>query len=640
MFLMSASGVTAQVPVREGSDYTVKGSSKKSMHSKSVQNTNPLLQDYDVKFYFLDIEAISTSDHIGGNTSVLVEVVNNPLSTLVLELLDQLTVDSVLIDGALSVFAHSNHEVSITLPREYAIGERLTAKVYYHGTSGPGMFSEVDGNWDIPVTATLSEPFYARDWFPCKQDLRDKADSVYVFVTTDYGLSAASNGLLTGTSYLPNGKIRYEWKSNYPIAFYLISIAVSDYEEYSIEALPAEGDPILIQNYIYDRDGCLEYYKEGIDMTINIMIEFIDLFGPYPFREEKYGHYLWPWGGGMEHQTMSGMGGFSFYLVAHELGHSWYGDYVTCATWQDIWINEGFATFAGYIALEKIYPAAAYDERVRIYNRALREPEGSVYIPAGMPLTDGRIFSSNLSYNKGMTLLNMIRFILDDDELFFQSLRDYTAVYADSVATGLDFKEELEKSTGMDFTDFFDQWYFGFGFPSFDVSWGQDGDTVTIYSSQTTSSKNTTLFKTPMEYKLEFMTGGDTIVRVDHMENDEEYTFYFDKTIRRVVVDPRNMVLDGEATVKRLAGIESFEQHFALYPNPVDDHFTISPQEDWAGELRIEISNELGQRVYSESIEHRPYMKHVITPGIRTTGLYFVRIISGTNVEIHKIIIE
>ena len=200
-------------------------------------------------------------------------------------------------------------------------GSLITTQVFYGGQTGEGMVREVDEDWGVPVTFTLSEPFYAKDWFPCKETLGDKADSVHVYITTDYGLKGVSQGIHTGTTYFPNGLVRYEWKSTYPIAFYLISIAVADYQEYNLEVQPSGfTSPILIQNFIYNVPGCLETYADQIGATLPMMELYSELFGPYPFREEKYGHYLWPWGGGMEHQTMTGMGNFEFYLIAHELG--------------------------------------------------------------------------------------------------------------------------------------------------------------------------------------------------------------------------------------------------------------------------------------------------------------------------------
>ena len=293
-------------------------------------NSNPLLEDYDVKFYGLDVEVDNHSDQIGGSTTILVEVRKNAFATLVFELYQGLEVDRVLVDGAEMSFTHSDDELSIALSTVRDSGALISTQIYYGGQTGEGMLMEIDEEWGVPVTYTSSEPFYSKDWFPCKQDLTDKADSVHVFITTDYELMGVSNGIHTGTTYFPNGDVRYEWKSNYPIDFYLISIAVADYTEYKLEVQPAGiSKPILIQNFLYDIPGCLDTYRDQINVTIPIMEVFCDYFGPYPHREEKYGHYLWPRGGGMEHQTMTGMGNFEFYLVAHELGHSWFGNYVT-----------------------------------------------------------------------------------------------------------------------------------------------------------------------------------------------------------------------------------------------------------------------------------------------------------------------
>ena len=116
----------------------------------------------------------------------------------------------------------------------------------------------IDQNWGFPVTYTLSETWHAKEWFPCKEVLSDKADSVYVFITTNSNCKAAGNGMLNRTVYLPNGKIRYEWKSNLKTAYYLIFVIVADYQEYNIYAHPAAAqNPVLIQNYLYDHPFCL-----------------------------------------------------------------------------------------------------------------------------------------------------------------------------------------------------------------------------------------------------------------------------------------------------------------------------------------------------------------------------------------------
>ena len=620
-----------------------------ALKSVTALNSNPLLKDYDVKFYKLDIEANNKSDHIQGNVTMLARVQNNPLSTLVVELHNGLVVDRILVNGEEKQFSHVGDEISISLGNPLDTGAMVTTQIFYGGQTGGGMVTETDEDWEVPVTYTSSEPFFSKDWFPCKEDLEDKADSVHVFITTDYGLKAVSNGILTGTTYFPNGKVRYEWKSNYPIAFYLISFAVAEYIEYNIEARPAGlSNPIFIQNFLYNRPGCLDTYRDQINVTIPIMELFCDLFDSYPFREEKYGHYMWPRGGGMEHQTMTGMGNFEFYLVAHELGHSWFGNYVTCATWQDIWINEGFATYAGYLATENLGPEYADDERAYRFESAMREPDGTVYIPADEADDPSRIFSGNLSYNKGMALIHMIRFELQDDEVFFLTLRNFISRYANDVATGLDFKEVLEETSGMDFTDFFNQWYFGAGYPIYEVDWEQQDQTVTIQSMQTTSSTLTTLFKMPVEYRL-FYPGGDTTVRVQHSVNEETYAFNVTQSIDSIQIDPDNEVLNGVAGVQETTQKKSSSSRFSIYPNPNNGSFTfklIDGLEEVRSEkplkdITVEVYNVRGQKVYSRRFEGcLSYLTYAVEPGAISSGIYYVRFAYGNSFEIKKIIVE
>ncbi len=613
--------------------------------SASVQslNDNPLLEDYDVKFYGLDVQVNSSSDRIQGSTTILLETRENSFETLVLELHYTLAVDKVLVDGAQVNFSHNDEELYIDLNYPLDSGSLLNTQVFYGGQTGEGMVSERDDDWGVPVTFTLSEPFYAKDWFPCKENLGDKADSVHVFITTDYELTAVSQGILTGTTYFPNGKVRYEWKSNYPIAFYLISIAVADYQEYNLEVQP-EGisSPILIQNFVYNVPGCLETYQDQIGVTLSMMELFSELFGPYPFRNEKYGHYLWPWGGGMEHQTMTGMGNFEFYLIAHELGHSWFGDYVTCATWQDIWINEGFATMAGYLATEFLAPEYADGEREYRFNRALREPEGTVFVPEEDADNDSRIFSGNLSYSKGMALLYMIRFELDDDDLFFLTLRNFLDRYGNDVATGLDFKEVLEENSGMNFDDFFNQWYFGAGFPIYEVSWEQQDQTLNLTSTQTTSSTQTPLFRMSMEYRI-MHSGGDTLVRVFHGANEENYQFHVDGLVSSVEIDPHNHVLDGVAD-ERKSTREDLAV-FAMSPNPNRGSFhfrmldvgSMEPAEP----VNLEIFSSTGQLVHRASFEGcLPYMDYPVDMKHPVKGLYYARFTCGNHMEILKVLVE
>ncbi len=612
-----------------------------SQHQVNALNDNPLLEAYDVKFYGLDVEADNQSDHIQGSVTILLEVLEDQFSILVFELISSLKVDSVLIWGEQHSFSQQDDELHISLNTPWGKGMVISAQVFYGGQTGEGMQMEVDDEWNVPVTYTSSEPFGSKDWFPCKENLADKADSVHVFVTTDYALMAVSQGIFTGTTYFPNGKVRYEWKSNYPIAYYLISIAIADYLEYSLESQPpGSSEAFLIQNFVYDTPGCLDQYREQINGTLAIMDVFCELFGPYPFRQEKYGHYLWPRGGGMEHQTMTGMGNFEFYLVAHELGHSWFGNYLTCATWQDIWVNEGFATYAGYLATEHLGPEYAEGERQYRFERALREPEGSVYIPIEEAENSNRIFSGNLSYNKGMAIIHMIRFELQDDDLFFETLRSFIDIYADSVATGLDFKAVLEETSGLDFTDFFNQWYFGAGFPYYQVFWEQQDGMLTLHSNQTPSSDSNPLFKMSMEYMIHY-PGGDTLVRMFQEKSKETWLIPMQHQVEGVTVDPRNQVLKLITGQQNEAMLKETALPYIIGPNPNKGVFTFKSTVPQEKDVKVDIYNITGKLIYTGRFEAcMPYLEYRIEPDGLTSGICIVRFSSDSGEEIYKILVE
>jgi len=548
---------------------------KETMYSSRAKANNIALDDYDVTFYFLDLEANNTSTTISGNTTIGAVVKVPSLQTLVFELNSDLIVDSVLVNGARHDPVAGDDIVTVELEVPVSYKEYFSVQVFYRGTVMAegffaGMSTGIDPTWENQVTWTLSEPYSALDWFPCKQILSDKADSVYVFITTDNTLMAGSNGMLTGVVPLPGEKVRYEWKSNHPIAYYLISMTIADYQDYSLFAHP-DGflDSILIQNFIYDDPDYLTQNRPLIDNTGELVELFSSLYALYPFYDEKYGHCLAPMGGGMEHQTMTTLSDFRFFLVAHELGHSWFGDYVTCATWMDIWINEGFASYSEYLAYQYLVSQGEADRwMLNAQERALMEPEGSVYVPFEEIGNVSRIFSGNLSYKKGAALLHMIRFELDNDSLFFKTLESYLNQFGESVATGLDFRDVLESVSGKDFSDFFEQWYFGKGYPIFEIVWSQHADSVMIRSIQTGSSGSTPLFKTSLEFRL-FCDGGDTLVRVYQDQNTQDFVFMIPDRLQSLEVDPNDWILKKVSAINYVSEIDfNRSQLFAIWPNP------------------------------------------------------------------------
>jgi aminopeptidase N len=596
--------------------------------------------NYDVIFYHIDLNISDSSTYIQGSTSILLKSVIPSLQQVVLDFSDKLVADSVLINGQKVNYAHAYNELAIDLTSRVASGDMVTPEIFYHGLGkysgvSSGIFNNTNSTWHKTITWTLSEPFSAMIWFPCKQSLTDKADSVYVFLSTNNNLKAGSNGLLTAQVPLPGNRIRYEWKSRLPIDYYLISFTVGNYMDYSFYAKSRDGnDSILVQNYIYNDTAYFELNKTAIDNTADLILLFTDLFGKYPFRSEKYGHCLAPAGGGMENQTMTTLTDFYFFLVAHELAHSWFGDYVTCGTWQDIWINEGFATYAEYVSFQYLESQDRADSWILDAHNSIKlVPNGSVYVPEEFTNNEDRIFDSRLSYKKGAAIIHMIRQEVGNDSLFFKVLSGFVVKYKNGNATGIDFKNYLEEITGKNFGQFFDQWYFGQGYPIHDISWSHSQDTLYINSLQTVSAV-TPFFNVLLEFKIS-VNNKDTLIALRQTSNFNKWQIYIPGTISSVEVDPHYWLL---FKLDRLYNINTDfqETKFKVIPNPtrekVNIHFN-SPMKNYL----LYLSDSSGRVLHSEestaqntTIDIYNYPK----------GIYFITIKDGDAIYHEKFLID
>lgn len=277
----------------------------------------------------------------------------------------------------------------------------------------------------------------------------------------------------------------------------------------------------------------------------------------------------------MEHQTMTTLSSFSFGLVAHEMGHMWFGDNITCATWQDIWINEGFASYTEYIAEQNLRSQEAADSWMEnAHSLAKGKPQGSVYIPFEDAGDVNRIFDYQLSYKKGAAIIHMIRFELDNDSLFFDVLKEFQTRFGGKVATGLDFKGVLEDLSGKDFTTFFDQWYFGKGYPYFTLGWKQRNDSLFITSLQSASSVETPFFRMPLELKVE-LTDRDTLVRIFQTEELQDFKFKLGGSVTNITVDPHKWSLFELNSISYIEDMPDNNIPYKIFPNPALDNVSI-----------------------------------------------------------------
>jgi aminopeptidase N len=594
-----------------------------------------LVHDYDVTFYFLDITCSNTSIDVGGEVTIHGTVLAEPFETFAFELLADLSLENVNFNGQNQQNWVRDGD-NVLLPVELmTAGQTFVATISYGGTPPTGgFFSGItnahNGQWDKDVTWTLSEPFDAKDWWPCKQVLTDKADSAWIFLTTANTNLAGSNGLLTNITDMGNNMVRYEWKTNYPIDYYLISFAVADYQDYSIYAKPAgmAGDSVLVQNYIYDSPNYLNSYKTSIDAVIPMIELYSDLFLTYPFQDEKYGHCITELGGGMEHQTMTTLGGWSFNLVAHELGHMWFGDNVTCATWSDIWINEGFATYTNYLAQEKLHGwNAGQSFMIGTQNNVMSSPGGSTYIPEEDVTPDDvwRIFNGRLSYDKGAAIIHILRHEINNDTVFFDVMHTFQETYTDSTATGEDFVAIAEEVSGLDLEDYINQWYYGEGYPKYDISWYMANNTMNMTVTQNVSS-STPLFKMTMDYKLDFADGTDTVVRLYQNANIQNFAFEVPKQVVSISVDPDNWTFEIVNSITVIIEETSNPNYFAFGPNPVEDYLNIYILNADGLDRTVQISDLSGRVILQEVFNSANYRLNI---GELNSGAYIINITDG-----------
>ena len=502
----------------------------------SMEKLSMASNNFDVKYYRCEWEVDPAIRYIKGKVTVYY-VITSATDFISLDLMSPLVTDSVKQNNGLLANSQANNTLTINFPATVNVGILDSVSIFYQGVppnTGFGSFIQSTHS-GTPVMWSLSEPYGSRDWWPCKNGLDDKADSIDILVTNPIAYKAASNGLLKSETITAGGtKITAHWKHRYPIASYLICFAVTNYTVFNNTVQLSTG-VLPMQTYCYPES--LSSFQNGTINTLNAMQLFDATFGPYPFMNEKYGHVQFGWGGGMEHQTSTFVVNIGESLCAHELGHQWFGDKITCGSWKDIWLNEGFATHLASMYMENKYPANILSTRQSEINNITSQLGGSVEVS---DTTDvNRIFDSRLSYTKGSHLLYMLRWKLGD-AVFFNALRNYQTdpAVAYGFARTADLKRNLEQTSGLDLTNFFNQWYSGQGYPSYNVQWSNAGSgNVWIKMNQTTSHASVPFFELPVALKFSNATQSATVI-VNNTSNGEVFIKPIGFVATSVTIDP------------------------------------------------------------------------------------------------------
>jgi len=569
--------------------------------ASSFQNlrVNPNTLNYDVTHHDLrfTINPDTTTPFISGVVSTTFRALSN-MTTVTFDMATALAVSSVTMNGMGLTFTQSNYELNINLPTTLSTGTTATVIITYAGSppQAEAAFTR-STHAGTPVIYTLSEPFGARDWWPCKQDLNDKIDSFDIYITCPSAYIGVSNGLLQ-SSTTSGGNTTRHYRHNYPIPAYLISLNVTNYVTYNIQAgLGTVQNPFFpINNYLYP-EGNTTTVQTAINQTVPVMNVFEEKFGFYPYRNEQYGHVQFSWGGGMEHTTMSSMGGWSRSLIAHELAHQWFGDKITCGTWRDIWLNEGFAEYLAGLVVESLDgPASFISWKTTKINNITSASNGALYLTEAEALNVSRIFSSRITYNKGSMVVHMLRWKMGDAN-FYQAVRNYLndSNLAFGYAITADLKAHLEAVHGASLSEFFNDWVYMQGYPTYTITaqnWGAGQAKITV--SQTQSDPSVTYFEMPLEIRLSGAGGATQDVIVNHTANGQQFIVSVPFVVTGVTFDPNKHIISKNNIVT--LGTESFEWSatVSVYPNPTNDVLHVMMPSSLQLN-KIEIYNTLGQ---------------------------------------------
>jgi hypothetical protein len=501
------------------------------------------IDEYDITYYDIFWQPDFSDSTIYGEVTIHGRSVVAGLGQVLVFLHENMVIDSAYnTSGELSAL-HQGALVHVTLDQACDPGEEFHFTIVYKGQPAPfeffieGLaFTEHQG---VPIVENLSEPYNARTWWPCKDVPWDKADSVDIRVRVDTGMVATSNGLLLSDINHGDGTHTMHWSSRYPITTYLVCLAVTNFVSYTDYYFYSPTDSMPIVNYIFpEREGDPLLAMDVTPLAISV---FADLFCEYPFINEKYGHTQCRIHG-MEHQTNTFLN--YFYLcdeatIVHELAHHWWGNLVTCETWHDIWLNEGFGTYCEALFYEVVNGPDwlhAYMNEVRFTD------DGTLYV---YDVTDPWIIMHTRSYFKGAWVLHMLRGVLGD-EAFFNGMQQYASLYAYGTATTDEFQQVMEDVSGQDLDYFFEEWLHGEYYPNYRYSYLIEdnlsgGRNVYLHLRQRHTTEPQ-VFSMPVDIHLQTDTGA-AIVSVFNDKREQDFIISTDFDVNYLEVDPVQWIL-------------------------------------------------------------------------------------------------
>lgn len=510
-------------------------------------DTYPRQPGIDAQHYIFRLTLSDDTDEIIGEATVDLRFVKDGVAQVALDLASAtngkgMTVSEVTSNSDALRFTHDSDRLLITLPSPPKTGERRQFTVKYRGIAASGLWIGKN-KYKERVFFSRNWPNLARQWLPMIDHPYDKATSEFI-VTAPAKYQVVANGLLLETIDLGDGRRLTHWKQSIPIASWLNTLGVAQFASRNFGA--TKGIPLQTWVYHQDRDAGIVTFEAP---ARDVMEFYSDHIGSYPY-EKLANVQAAGGGGGMEHASAIFYGENTVTdrpatgLIAHEVAHQWFGDSVTEADWDDVWLSEGFATYFTLLAAEH------YQGRDAFVAGLKRSREGVFRAEKSNPgvavrhhnLADMKKVLSQIVYQKGGWTLHMLRGQIGTEK-FWAGIRDYYRRYRDSNASSEDFKKVMEENSGVDLGWFFEQWLNRPGSPVIDGGWRYNSAAkrIEIELHQTQPGN---AYRLPLELGVSVEGASQTrIEKIEMTQKQQRFQIAAEKEPLSVLLDPSTWIL-------------------------------------------------------------------------------------------------
>jgi aminopeptidase N len=585
---------------------------------------------YDVLHYDINLLLQPDNFRIEGKNTILLTPRTDTLNQLSFDL-EELQVDSVRYNHALVSFTHQNGELILTTSRILDTTDTVAFDIYYHGVPESGLYRRINSYGDT-VIYSHNEPYDARYWFPCNDDPADKATHD-LRVTMPKSYKVVSNGTLQVIEPGSQGWSTTHWQENYPVATYLISLAAARYQVLEKSWTP-DGQNMPVMYFVYPQD--VTRGLKALDATVDMLTFFSEYIGLYPFNLEKYAMVEVPFAeaSAMENQTVTTMRDVIMdneQIIAHELAHQWWGDAVTPASFADIWLNEGFASYFDVLYTGYRYGEDEFNRRMENY-RSLIHQDGSLSYPIYNPPSN--YLFGRAVYFKGAWILHMLREEVGD-ETFRDICRIYYEQYKYRNVTTNNFIQICEQVSQISLQTFFNQWLNYGGIPEIYLTWKQEQIQLTISLQQTQPG---IIYDLDLEIKIQGYFR-DSLIRVSSNEKFTDYQVVFCEPVQAVIVDPEKKILQTNNTPVYYLALKT--SLLAVYPNPAQNEISIVYETDRAQQVIIEIWNMLGEKVkvLRNEKQNAGLYRYLWNEINLSSGTYFCILRAAGRLDVKKVVI-